>query len=92
VAVTEEARHELYTCFKGTMGAGWAATMIDHLPPGGWTVLATKDDLARLEERIEGKFDRFEGKLHRELRNQMMTLVATNLGLLGLAMAAVKLF
>jgi hypothetical protein len=44
-----------------------ATNVMDHLPPGGWRDLATKDDLEKLELR-------FEAILHREMRDLHRTL------------------
>lgn len=41
---------------------------MEHLPPVPWDRLATKDDLARLEERVELRFEMFEHKLIAEFR------------------------
>ena len=43
------------------LGLEAATTLIDHLPPVGWADVATTQDLAILEERLELRFaSRFE--------------------------------
>lgn len=37
------------------IGPEQATTLMEHLPPGGYTELATKQDLAALEERLLAK-------------------------------------
>jgi hypothetical protein len=75
MAVDEQARHELHRKLEQVLGADQAATLMAHLPPVGWADVATKHDLAQLEERInlrfdmvnlrfEGMEDRFDGKLN----------------------------
>ena len=43
--------------------------MIEHLPPAGWAEVATKHDLANLEERLElrsaGRFAAIDGRFDR---------------------------
>ena len=56
MAVTEEARHELYRCVEDDWGKEVATTLIDHLPPGGWAKVATKDDIAALREHMDRRF------------------------------------
>jgi hypothetical protein len=76
MAIDERARHELHRKLEQVLGADEAATLMSHLPPVGWADVATKHDLAQLEERmnlrfesIDRRFDsmeeRFDGKLDR---------------------------
>lgn len=74
MAIDERARYELHLKLEEVLGADEAATLMSHLPPVGWADVATKHDLAQLEERVNMRFDmvdrrfdameeRFEGKL-----------------------------
>jgi len=74
MAVDERARHELHRKREEVLGADEAATLMSHLPPVGWADVATKHDLAQLEERMNLRFEmidqgldameaRFDGKL-----------------------------
>lgn len=53
MAVDERSRHQLYNNLVETLGEEDANTMMQHLPPGGWSNLATKQDLLELEARMK---------------------------------------
>ncbi len=57
MVVDERSRHELYRRLEEVLGPDAAATLIEHLPPVGWADVATKNDLAGLEQRLEGRFN-----------------------------------
>ena len=57
MTVTEAERHELRGELGAVMGEGAVNTLMDSLPPMDWHELATKTDLAALEERMNVKFD-----------------------------------
>jgi hypothetical protein len=85
MAIDERARHELHRKLEEVLGAEEAATLMAHLPPVGWADVATKHDLAQLEERLNLRFqsmeDRFDGKLDRlraELVDRMADFAATS--------------
>ena len=65
MVVDERSRHQLYRRLEEVLGSEAATTLIEHLPPVGWADVATKQDLAGLEERIDLRFagldDRFTG-------------------------------
>lgn len=44
---------------------GPATTLMESLPPMDWNELATKTDLAALEERLDAKFERLDAKFER---------------------------
>jgi hypothetical protein len=53
----ERARHELYRAFEELLGSERADSLMTLLPPVGWADVATKDDLRRLEARLELRMD-----------------------------------
>ena len=62
------ARDALYARLLDVLGENDARTMMQLLPPGDLGELATKPDVARLEERMdrfEERMDRFERSLER---------------------------
>jgi hypothetical protein len=65
MAVDERSRHELYRRLEDVLGPEAATTLIEHLPPVGWADVATKHDLAALEQRLELRFDRIDDRFAR---------------------------
>lgn len=64
MVVDERSRHQLYRRLEEVLGAEAATTLIEHLPPVGWADVATKHDLAGLEERIELRFARVDDRFN----------------------------
>lgn len=62
MAVSEASRHQLYQQIEHLMGHDNAATLMELLPPVGWADVATKHDLAALEERVSLRFDATDTK------------------------------
>src|SRR5688572_5326689 len=69
MVVDDRSRHELYRRLEEVLGMEAATTLIEHLPPAGWADVATKADLAHLEERLElrfaGRFAAIDGRFDR---------------------------
>ena len=65
MVVDERSRHELYRRLEEVLGPEAATTLIEHLPPVGWADVATKHDLAGLEERLDLRFDRLDDRFER---------------------------
>lgn len=91
MAVDERARHELHRKLEEVLGPEEAATLMAHLPPVGWADVATKHDLAQLEERmnlrfqamedrIDGMLDRLRGEMFDRMAQQSRVMVMANLG------------
>jgi len=64
MVVDERSRHQLYSRLEEVLGAEAATTLIEHLPPVGWGDVATRHDLASLEERIELRFARVDERFN----------------------------
>lgn len=62
------ARDALYTRLRDVLGENDAATMMQLLPPGDPEQLATKSDIAHLDERmdrLDGRMDLLDGRMDR---------------------------
>jgi len=64
MVVDERSRHELYRRLEEVLGPEAATTLIEHLPPVGWGDVATRHDLAALEQRIDSRFARVEERFN----------------------------
>ena len=53
MAIDERSRHEMYLGLEQLLGPQVADALMAHLPPVGWAEIATKHDLAALEDRLE---------------------------------------
>ena len=53
MAVDEHARHRFYNRAVEVFGEEEATILMAHLPPGGYSNLATKQDLLDLERRLK---------------------------------------
>ena len=62
MAIDERRRSELFRAASEVFGEEPAATMFELLPPAGVDV-ATKDDIARLETRLDGRIDGLEQRI-----------------------------
>ena len=63
MTVDERARHELYEQLARVLGTEAATTLLEHLPPGGWSDVATTRDLDQLERRIALRFEASDARL-----------------------------
>ena len=57
MAISDEARHQLHNKLDVVLGREEAATLMAHLPPVGWTDVATKHDLDSLSARFDLRFE-----------------------------------
>jgi hypothetical protein len=60
VAISEKERRELFNRLEEALGPEGAGTLMDMLPPAGWADVATKHDLAALEQRLGQRIDGLE--------------------------------
>ena len=86
--VNEFQRHEVFKWLEERMGPERAATMMDLLPPVGWSDIATRRDLEALEARLDAKISE---RLSELLLKLFFGMVASNATLVGLVLAAVRL-
>lgn len=71
MAINEAIRHEIYEAFKASFGNQVADGLMELLPPVGWADVATKHDLAALEERMDLRFDLLEARIGERLERAL---------------------
>jgi hypothetical protein len=69
-------RHQLGTDARRAMGEGSGTTLMELLPPVGWADVATKHDLAALEQRLDLRFAIIEQRFDAKLDSVEQRLVA----------------
>lgn len=93
MAISEQARHQMYSKLEIVLGAEEAATLMAHLPPVGWADVATKRDVevavAELRAEVRSGFVDLRGDLAREMNAMVFKMggLFVALGGLGLAVA-----
>ena len=76
MTTTETKRFRLRERLHDLMEEEHVTTLMDSLPPVGWERLATKDDLADLEERLDTRFERIDARIDKRIAQQTyVTLV-----------------
>jgi hypothetical protein len=98
MAMTEEARHELYEALKEGIGVGPANTLMDAIPPVGWADIATKLDLEHLETVLRLEIKASAQELRAEFRkdftelqrNLFLGMIAAQTAFAGLMIGVVR--
>jgi hypothetical protein len=102
MAVDEHSRHQLYQKLQEVLGEEDATTLMEHLPTGGASQLATKDDLLALRAALERRIDDLDHKadaiehrllteIHRTARNLTFSLTSIIVVLNGIIFTALRL-
>jgi len=87
----ERSRHQLYQRLQEVLGAEEATTLMEHLPPGGTSRLATKDDLRVLEHKMDAWRHELRTEIHQTARTLMLSLTTVMVILNGIVFTALKL-
>lgn len=87
--IDEGARFALHRRLSEVLGEDPAVTLMSHLPPSGWSDVATRHDIARLEERIgrldermdrlEARFAPFEQHVDERIQGALRTYITTTI-------------
>jgi hypothetical protein len=88
--VYERSRHELHQRLQEAIGPEAASTLMAHLQPGGIDRLATKDDIQRLELKIDATRQELRAEMHQLGRNLMLSMTTVMALLLGIMFAALQ--
>jgi hypothetical protein len=71
MTIDDRSRQELFQRLDEALGPKAGEVLMAHLPPVGWADVATKHDLAALEERMNLRLEKVEerviGRIHSEL-------------------------
>ena len=56
MAISESARYEMHTELRNRLGEPVADTLMEHLPPSGWSAVALKSDIDQLRGEMNTRF------------------------------------
>ena len=95
MAVDERRRQQMYRKLEEILGPEDASTLMEHLPPVGWSDVARQNDLVLVRADLARVEDRLTALIESKLNSQTKTLVglmsAQVLAVAGLAFAAARL-
>lgn len=78
VIVSDAQRRALHDELVKKLGANVADTLMDYLPPAGWSDLARRSDLELLEARLERKIsDKINIAIRWFMASQLVLVAAT---------------
>jgi hypothetical protein len=93
--VDERARFELHRKLVETLGEDHAVTLMSHLPPAGWADMATRQDIQRLEDRVDRleqrvdeRIDRLEERFEQRLDERTRLFIGTTIAAVFTAVLA----
>ena len=78
MAATQTQRAARYASLVDSMGEEAADTLMDQLPPSGWDQMATKEDLAGVELRLQAAFTAAIAEINTRFAETNTKLVETN--------------
>ena len=78
MAATQAQRAALYTSRVESMDEEAADTLMDQLPPNGWDQMATKEDLAGVELRLQAVLAAAVAEMNTKFAETNGKLVETN--------------
>lgn len=78
MAATQAQRAALYTSLAESMDEEAADTLMDQLPPSGWDQMATKEDLAGVELRLQAVLAAAFAEMNTKFAETNGKLVETN--------------
>jgi hypothetical protein len=63
MAISEARRFELHGKLRDVLGDEMGTTLMEHLPPSGWTNVARQDEMERRFDSLESRFVLIEKRL-----------------------------
>ena len=85
--ITEAQRFEMHTCLRGLMGEEVANTMMEHLPPSGWSDVARKADLDQVQVAMKSDIANVEAALKSEVGHLQKSIDLINVHIEGIRTA-----
>lgn len=67
MTIDERSRHDLHRRLDEVLGPKEATVLMEHLPPVGWADVATKADLAHLQQQVSLEVHAVELRMRAEM-------------------------
>lgn len=89
VAVSESQRRALHDGLVKKLGADVADTLMDYLPPAGWSELAGRSDLDAMELRLKAEISELRAWMSDKLTNQTRWFMGSQVVLVGAVIGSI---
>lgn len=91
MTVSDEDRRDLFEVLENLIGGKSANTMMELLPPVGWSDVARRGDLAELRAELRAEIAELRAEVHSLLPRLIAANMASMIGVAGLVLAAVAI-
>ena len=64
MSVSEAQRLEMHRALQNLLGVDVSNTLMEHLPPSGWSDLVRMRDIIEMEKRLDARFERLNEQMN----------------------------
>jgi hypothetical protein len=88
MTTVEDQRYRMHNAFREAHGEEVASMIMEHLPPAGWSHLATKQDVELVRTELKSEMQVLRAELKEEMHKSNVQNLRWTVGLVVLVQAA----
>jgi|688.fasta_scaffold1202950_2 hypothetical protein len=88
MTTVEDQRYRMHNAFREAHGEEVASVIMEHLPPAGWSHLATKQDVELVRTELKSEMQVLRAELKEEMHKSNVQNLRWTVGLVVLVQAA----
>jgi hypothetical protein len=92
MTTVEDQRYRMHNAFREAHGEEVASMIMEHLPPAGWSHLATKQDVELVRTELKSEIQVLRAELKEEIQKTNAQTLRWMIGFVLLANSAMAAF
>jgi hypothetical protein len=88
MSTAEDQRYRMHNAFRESHGEEVASVIMEHLPPAGWSHLATQKDVELVRTELKSEMQVLRAELKEEMHKSNVQNLRWTVGLVILVQAA----